>query len=150
MIGVDLRRLTGDLMERMEKDLGTDLEWVAVEHHNTEHPHAHVVVRGVRSDGTALRMSRDYIQQGIRSAAEHLCTRQIGYRTELDATEAERREISESRFTSLDRQDHAGSVESQRGFRPEYFAVVRNPTEAGLSEDGAASHSTRGFSPRRT
>ena len=50
----DLRRLTGDLMERMEKDLGTDLEWVAVEHHNTEHPHVHVVVRGVRTDGAAL------------------------------------------------------------------------------------------------
>ena len=40
-------------------------------------------------------MSREYIQQGIRSAAEHLCTRQIGFRTELDAAEAERREISE-------------------------------------------------------
>src|SRR5271167_1503519 len=56
----DLRRLASDLMERMEKDLATDLEWVAVEHHNTEHPHTHVVVRGIRSDGTSLRMSRDY------------------------------------------------------------------------------------------
>jgi type IV secretory pathway VirD2 relaxase len=82
---VELRRLTADLMKRMEKDLSTDLEWVAVEHHNTEHPHAHVVVRGVRSDGAALRMSREYIQQGIRSAAENLCTKQLGYRTELDA-----------------------------------------------------------------
>ena len=100
---VDLRRLTADLMKRMEKDLGTELEWVAVEHHNTEHPHAHVVVRGLRTDGAALRMSREYIQQGIRSVAENLCTRQLGYRTKLDATEAERREISESRFTSLDR-----------------------------------------------
>ena len=72
---VELRRLTADLMERMEKDLGTDLEWVAVEHHNTEHPHVHVVVRGVRSDGAALRMSREYIQQGIRSVAENLCTK---------------------------------------------------------------------------
>jgi type IV secretory pathway VirD2 relaxase len=99
----DLRRLTAGLMERMEKDLGTGIEWIAVEHHNTEHPHVHVVVRGIRFDGAALRMSRDYIQQGIRSAAEHLCTRQIGFRTEIDAAEAERREISEARFTSLDR-----------------------------------------------
>src|SRR3984957_14163700 len=99
----DLRRLTTDLMERMEKDLGTDFEWVAVEHHNTEHPHVHVVVRGLRTDGTSLRMSREYIQQGIRSAAEHLCTRQLGFRTELDAADAQGREISESRFTSLDR-----------------------------------------------
>ncbi len=130
----DLRRLTGDLMERMGKDLGTELEWVAVEHHNTEHPHAHVVVRGVRNDGSGLRMSREYIQQGIRRAAEHLCTRQIGYRTELDAAEAERREISESRFTSLDRRIMREASNPNADFGPEYFAVVRNPTEPGLSE----------------
>jgi hypothetical protein len=128
----DLRRLTSDLMERMEKDLGTGLEWVAVEHHNTEHPHVHVVVRGLRTDGTGLRMSRDYIQQGIRSAAEHLCTRQIGYRTELDATEAKRREISESRFTSLDRRIMRGASNPNADFGPEYFELVRDPTEAGL------------------
>jgi type IV secretory pathway VirD2 relaxase len=130
---VELRRLTADLMKRMEKDLSTDLEWVAVEHHNTEHPHAHVVVRGVRSDGAALRMSREYIQQGIRSAAENLCTKQLGYRTELDAAEAERREISESRFTSIDRRIMREASNSSADFGPEYFEVVRNPTEAGLS-----------------
>jgi len=129
-----LRRLTADLMERVEKDLGTDVEWVAVEHHNTEHPHVHVVVRGLRTDGTSLRMSREYIQQGIRSAAEHLCTRQIGFRTELDAEEAERREISESRFTSLDRRIMREASNPNADFGPEYFAVIRNPTEPGLSE----------------
>jgi type IV secretory pathway VirD2 relaxase len=130
----DLRLLTGDLMERMEKDLDTGLEWIAVEHHNTEHPHAHVVVRGVRTDGTSLRMSREYIQQGIRSAAEHLCTRQLGFRTELDAVDAERREISESRFTSLDRRIMREASNPNADFGPAYFAVVRNPTEPGLSE----------------
>jgi type IV secretory pathway VirD2 relaxase len=130
----DLHRLTADLMERMEKDLGTGLEWVAVEHHNTEHPHVHVVVRGLRTDGTSLRMSREYIQQGIRSAAEHLCTRQIGFRTELDAAEAERREISEHRFTSLDRRIMREASNPNADFGPEYFEVVRNPAEAGLSE----------------
>ncbi len=130
----DLRRLTGELMERMEKELGTDLEWVAVEHHNTEHPHVHVVIRGVRSDGTGLRMSREYIQQGIRSAAEHLCTHQLGFRTELDAADAERRKISESRFTSLDRRIMREASDPNADFGPEYFEVVRNPAEPGLSE----------------
>ena len=130
----DLRRLTADLMERMERDLGTDLEWVAVAHYNTEHPHAHVVVRGIRTDGTSLRMSRDYIQQGLRSAAEHICTLQIGYRTELDATEAERREISESRFTSLDRSIMREVSNPNADFGAEYFEAVGDPTEAGLSE----------------
>jgi type IV secretory pathway VirD2 relaxase len=39
---IDLNRLTRDLMGKMEKDLDTRLEWVAVPHFNTEHPHVHV------------------------------------------------------------------------------------------------------------
>jgi hypothetical protein len=135
----DLRGLTADLMKHMEKDLGTELEWVAVEHHNTEHPHAHVVVRGLRTDGAALRMSREYIQQGIRSVAENVCTKHLGYRTELDAIVGERREISESRFTSLDRRIMREASNPSADFGPQYFAVIRNPTEAGLSETARLS-----------
>lgn len=100
---VDLTALTRGVVEQMETDLGTSLEWVAVEHQNTEHPHVHVVIRGVRSDQEPLRLSREYVQRGIRAIAEDLCTRQLGYRTELDAADAERREISEKRYTALDR-----------------------------------------------
>ena len=101
--GVDLERLTRDVMKGMEKDLGTKLEWVAVAHHNTEHPHVHVALRGVRGDRQPLQLERHYIKEGIRAVAEDFCTRQLGYRTELDAAEAERREVQEKRFTSLDR-----------------------------------------------
>jgi len=100
---LDLERLTKDTLRQMEQDLGTPLEWVAAAHYNTEHPHVHVAVRGVRASGQQLKMSRDYIQNGIRAAAEDYCTRQLGYRTELDAMEAERREIQQHRRTSLDR-----------------------------------------------
>ena len=117
----DLKRLTGDLLRRMGEDLGTELNWVAVEHFNTEHPHVHVVVRGLRTDGAALRMSRDYIQKGIRTIAEHLCTCQLGYRTELDAMEAERREITETRFTSLDRRFMREAANPSADFGPEYL-----------------------------
>jgi type IV secretory pathway VirD2 relaxase len=100
---VDLPQLTRDLMKRIEKDLGSPLEWVAVAHFNTEHPHVHVALRGVGGDGQEIRLSRDYVKAGIRSIAEDLCTRQLGHRTDLDAAEAERREVREKRFTSLDR-----------------------------------------------
>jgi type IV secretory pathway VirD2 relaxase len=100
---VDLERLTREVMKGIEKDLGTPLEWVAVAHHNTEHPHAHVALRGVRGDMQPLQLERRYIQEGIRAVAEDFCTRQLGYRTEQDAAEAERREVQEKRFTSLDR-----------------------------------------------
>ena len=100
---LDLTRLTRDLMAQMEKDLSVRLEWVGVGHFNTEHPHVHVALRGVAKDGEEIRLARDYVKSGMRSIAEDLCTRQIGHRTELDSAEAERREIREQRFTSLDR-----------------------------------------------
>src|SRR5205085_4783841 len=37
----DLRSFTRDLVTQMEKDLDTRLDWVAVDHWNTEHPHVH-------------------------------------------------------------------------------------------------------------
>ncbi len=100
---VDLQRLTRDLLQRMEQDLGRPLNWVGVVHRNTEHPHVHVVLRGASGDGTELRLSRDYVKHGVREIAEDLSTRQLGFRTRLDAEEAQRREIQEPRLTPLDR-----------------------------------------------
>jgi type IV secretory pathway VirD2 relaxase len=99
----DLTQLTRELMARMEKDLAGQLEWVAVGHFNTTHPHVHVALRGVSNCGEEIRLPKDYVKAGLRSIAEDLCTRQLGHRTEMDALEAERREIREKRFTSLDR-----------------------------------------------
>ena len=36
----DLKPFVRDLMAGMEEDLGTKLDWVAVDHFNTEHPHS--------------------------------------------------------------------------------------------------------------
>lgn len=99
---VDLPKLTRDLMQRIEGDIGRRLEWIAVAHWNTEHPHVHVALRGV-ADGAPLRFRREYIQAGMRQHAEELCTLQLGYRSQLDAEEAERREVRLLRYTSLDR-----------------------------------------------
>jgi type IV secretory pathway VirD2 relaxase len=100
---IDLERLTREVMNRMQQDAYTQFEWVAVVHQNTEHPHVHVALRGKTADGRQLKFGRGYIKEEIRAIAEDYCTQQLGYRTELDAAEAERREIKEKRFTSLDR-----------------------------------------------
>src|SRR5215472_14895062 len=128
---VDLSRLTRDLMRCMEEELATELEWAAVEHHNTEHPHVHVALRGRRDNGEALQLPRQYIQNRIREIASDLCTRQLGYRTERDAQEAERREIAETRVTSLDRRLVAQQI--RRDDAAAHFDVVRNPVQTGLS-----------------
>jgi type IV secretory pathway VirD2 relaxase len=124
----DLKRLTRELLARMEGDLRTPLQWVAVAHYNTEHPHVHVALRGIDAEGHALRLSRDYIRQGIRSAAEDLCTRQLGYRTEFDAATAQRREVHEHRYTSLDRVIKRDTVWPE-SVASTFFTVVRDPNQ---------------------
>jgi type IV secretory pathway VirD2 relaxase len=79
------------------------LEWIAVAHYNTEHPHVHIALRGVGGEGRQTRLSRDYIRGGIREVAVNLCTRQLGYRTEFDAHDTQRKEVHQYRYTSLDR-----------------------------------------------
>jgi type IV secretory pathway VirD2 relaxase len=101
---IDLKRLTRLLMDRIECDLGgTGMEWIAVTHQNTEHAHIHVALRGVDRDGHAVHLPREFIKHGMREIAEDLCTKQLGYRTKLDAVNAERREVNQYRYTSLDR-----------------------------------------------
>lgn len=149
---LDLKRHTRELMARMEQDLDFRLEWVAVAHFNTDHPHVHIALRG-RTDVGSLRLARDYIKQGIRDNAENLCTAQLGFRTELDALEAERREVDALHVTSLDRRiakqafgpDGDGTFEpeslpaagsqNQRARRLFLAARVRTLTTLGLSEE---------------
>ncbi|PZP54116.1 MAG: type VI secretion protein [Agrobacterium fabrum] len=100
----DLRSFTRDLAAQMEKDLDTRLDWVAVDHWNTEHPHVHLIVRGVRDDGQDLVISRDYIKEGMRDRARDLITQELGPRTDLDIQRSLERQVGAERFTQLDRQ----------------------------------------------
>ncbi|WP_284947263.1 DUF3363 domain-containing protein [Acidisoma cladoniae] len=99
----DLRGFTRDLMRQMETDLGTKLDWVAVDHHNTGHPHTHVVVRGVLDDGRILNIAGDYIAHGVRHRASELVTLELGPQTELDVARKLATEVDAERLTRLDR-----------------------------------------------
>ncbi|MDN7842453.1 relaxase/mobilization nuclease and DUF3363 domain-containing protein [Burkholderia multivorans] len=99
----DLRTYTRHLMARMEADLGTRLEWVAVDHWNTDNPHTHVVLRGKDDTGKDLIISRDYIAEGMRRRASELATEWLGPRTELEMQRAMQREVEQERWTGLDR-----------------------------------------------
>lgn len=126
---LDLPRLTRDVMSRVQSDLSTSLEWVAVAHFNTEHPHVHVALRGLDTRGEEFKLDRDYIKNGLRSIAQHFATVQLGYRTEQDATLALRRQVPLQRFTPIDRlilartQPDEGVGDSQ---------VTADPTRPGL------------------
>ena len=99
----DLRETTRELMKRMEADLGTRLDWIAVDHHNTGHPHTDVLVRGVTDDGKTLNIAGDYIAYGIRERASEIVTLELGRQTELEVTKQLEREVAADRFTRLDR-----------------------------------------------
>jgi len=111
----DLRAFTRDLMARAETDLGTRLDWVAVDHWNTDQPHVHVLVRGRDQDSGDLVISREYISRGLRGRAEDLVGLELGPRSEQTITAGLEREVGAERWTSLDRAlqttaDEAGGV----------------------------------------
>ncbi len=94
----DLRAFTRELMVDAERDLGTKLDWIAVDHWNTDNPHIHILLRGRADDGRDLVISRDYISRGFRARAEERATLELGPRSEpLE------REVEAERWTGLDR-----------------------------------------------
>jgi type IV secretory pathway VirD2 relaxase len=100
---LDLTAYVRRLMVTVQRDVGRPLEWAAVNHYNTGHPHAHVVIRGVDREGQELRMERAYIASGLRWRAQELATQELGPRRELDVRHAQEREVTQERLTSLDR-----------------------------------------------
>lgn len=99
----DLRTYTRHLMGRMEADLGSKLDWVAVNHWNTDNPHTHIVLRGKDDTGKDLIISQAYITRGMRERAAELSTEWLGPRTELEIQRTLLREVDQERWTSLDR-----------------------------------------------
>ena len=99
----DLTAYTRDLMRQVEADLGTKLDWVAVNHHNTGHPHVHVIVRGKDDLGENLVINGDYLANGIRERASEFATLELGQVTEIEQSRKLSAEIDRDRFTRIDR-----------------------------------------------
>lgn len=100
----DLKSFARDLMGQMEKDLGTKLDWAAVDHWNTDNPHVHIILRGRADDGQDLVIARDYIKEGMRARAADLVTQELGPRTDLDIRRNLEHQVEAERWTQLDRQ----------------------------------------------
>jgi type IV secretory pathway VirD2 relaxase len=142
----DLRTFTRQLMTRMEADLGTQLEWVAVDHWNTDNPHTHVVLRGKDSTDHDLVIARAYISHGMRQRACELATEWLGTRSDREIRDGLLREVDQQRWTTLDRslQQHAhdGRVElaatrgdvQTRAQRILLIGRVQRLTAMGLAE----------------
>jgi type IV secretory pathway VirD2 relaxase len=120
----NLRTFTRELMGDVARDLGTRLDWVAVDHWNTDNPHVHVLIRGRGDDGQDLVISRDYISRGFRDRAAERVAFELGPRTEHEIRSALEREVEAERWTSLDRAlrhtaDHGAGIADLRPGAPE-------------------------------
>ncbi len=99
----DLKPYVRRLMTQVEHDLGTKLDWVAVDHFNTERPHTHIVLRGVDDRGDNLIIAREYISHGLRERASELVTLDLGPRTDREIEDRLRHDVDQERLTAIDR-----------------------------------------------
>ncbi len=102
-----LKGFTRQLMRRMETDLETPLDWVAVDHWDTDNPHTHIVLRGWAGSerkGRDLVIAPDYMAHGMRQRASEIATEWLGPRTEAEMRQSLQREVDQQQLTSIDRQ----------------------------------------------
>lgn len=98
-----LREYTRDYMARLAPHLAADpkkVEWAAIEHYNTGHPHVHVLIRG----NNGLQIPPEMIQRGMRNLASEIATERLGYRSPAELRQAKEKQIDARRFTALDRE----------------------------------------------
>jgi type IV secretory pathway VirD2 relaxase len=143
----DLKPLIRRLMAQAETDLGTKLDWVAVDHFNTGHPHSHILVRGKDDQGKDLIIAREYITKGLRQRAVDLVNLDLGPRTDREIMRGNLREISQERFTGIDRRllraiDAEGLVSARH--RDGVEQSLRAGRLATLSGMGLANEEQRG------
>jgi len=100
---LNLREHVRGLVGQMERDLGTKLEWVAIDHHNTDDAHVHLLVRGVRDDGRPLEINRDYLRSGLRVRSQELATKELGPRLEPEMLRSRQRAVRREQWTEIDR-----------------------------------------------
>ena len=99
-----LKPLTRKVMAQMEQDLKTSLDWVAVDHYNTGHPHTHIVVRGRDDQGKDLVISKEYMSRGFRERVQAQVSLDLGPRSDIEIRTSRQAEITQDRLTSIDRQ----------------------------------------------
>jgi type IV secretory pathway VirD2 relaxase len=118
----DLRAFTRDLAKQMEHDLGTRLDWVGIDHWNTDNPHVHLIVRGADDRSDTLVIHRDYISHGMRERAAELVTIELGPQSEHEVRRKLSGEVAADRWTRLDATLWREAQRTEDGvldFRPE-------------------------------
>jgi hypothetical protein len=134
----DLKPMIRDVMAGLERRLGTKLEWLAIDHWDTDNPHTHILLRGRTDAGEDLFIPSRIMSHGMREHAQEVVTRVLGPRLEADLRRERWREISQMQVTLLDRelvaaQDGDGIIVVPR---PDLIARLERLEAWGLAARG--------------
>lgn len=122
-------------MHEMERDLKTELDWIAVNHYNTDKLHTHVMIRGLRDNGKVLTIQPAYISSGFRQRAQELATLELGERNASEIALSQDKEVTALRWTSLDHFMSKRLKENKR--KPPYESLDLVPIERMTKRDQA-------------
>jgi type IV secretory pathway VirD2 relaxase len=100
---LDLHAHTRGLVAQMERDLGTPLEWAAIDHHNTGNAHVHLLVRGRDAAGQPLEIAPEYLATGLRARSQELATSVLGLRSDREQLATRGLAVERTQFTEIDR-----------------------------------------------
>jgi hypothetical protein len=100
---LDMKEFTRGFMKNLENSEGREFKWAAAVHYDTEHPHAHILIRGVDESGRDVSFSKDTVKYGMRGEASRLATMELGCRTPLEMQEQKEKDLRAERFTQYDK-----------------------------------------------
>ena len=100
---VDLKEHAREFMAKLDTELGRKLEWVAIDHYNTDDFHLHFCVRGIDKSGVEYRLDEDYIKEGPRKISKQILTEKLGLRTDDFIIERRNKVLFVEHVTELDR-----------------------------------------------
>jgi type IV secretory pathway VirD2 relaxase len=99
----DLDNYVKQVMEKVCVDLKEpNLNWVAINHFNTDQPHTHILIRGKRANGKNLVIPRTYVSHGIRGRAQEQAHVILGNISRCDAARGMFTRGTANRWTDID------------------------------------------------
>ena len=99
----DMDAYVKGVMEKVSLDLKEpNLEWVAVNHYDTDQPHSHVMMRGKRANGKDLVIPRSYVSHGLRERAQEQAQAVLGDNSRSDAERGLFTRTTANRWTDID------------------------------------------------
>ena len=146
----DLKPFVRKLMARMESNLGTSLDWVAVDHHKPVIP-IPISCCGAGTIRGRIVIARTTSPMACASAPPKSLTLDLGPRTDLEIEDRFARQVTQERFTDLEELSVAGETYARSLGKPYATAtsgqvegIYRGPVQL-LSGRFAVVERTRDF-----